>query len=74
MYVHMPRRGSLVAARLLALGQLDLLARQLLVGDLLEQVRDEVQPRALLVVGAHDVPRARTAVSVAANISSRARE
>src|SRR5262249_5172451 len=40
-----------------ALGQLDLLARRLLVGNDLEQLRDAVETRAPLVVGGQDVPR-----------------
>src|SRR6185369_8347100 len=51
------RRLVVIRALATALGQADLGPRQLLVGDLLEQVPDAVQPRPLLVVAPQDVPR-----------------
>ena len=49
--------GLVVVGVLLGpLGQIDLLARQLLVRDHVQQVRDRVEPGALLVVGADDDP------------------
>src|ERR1700759_3907674 len=45
-----------VAIWLLARGQHDRLPRRGLVGDLLEQVADDVQPGTLLAVGVGDVP------------------
>src|SRR5262245_42622728 len=44
-------------ARLAALGELHLLALHRLVGDLRQEVADDVQPRALLLVGVDEVPR-----------------
>src|SRR5262249_55042053 len=49
--------GLAVAASLLPLRQLDLLGGQRLVRDLAEQVGDDVEPRAALVVGGGDEPR-----------------
>ena len=49
--------GLDVAVRLLPLRQDRLFARQLLVGNLRQKMRDDIQPRALLVVRAHHVPR-----------------
>ena len=49
--------GLHVAARLLPLGELDVARRQRLVRDLAEQVGDDVEAAALLVVGVGDVPR-----------------
>ena len=65
--------GFDVVAALLPFRQLHLLARQLLVGNLVEHVPDDVEATAALVVRPRHVPR-RMPVSVAANISSRARE
>src|SRR6185437_9176780 len=45
-----------VTVSLLALGQLHLVARHRLVRDMAEEMRDDVQARAPLVVGADDVP------------------
>src|SRR5262245_4863337 len=45
-----------VPVRLLALGELHLLARRFLVRNLAEDVPDDVQPAAALVVGPGDVP------------------
>src|SRR4029450_6666123 len=45
-----------IAAGWLALGQFDVVVGEWLVGDLAQQVADEVEPAALLVVGAGDVP------------------
>src|SRR5262249_17934516 len=45
----------LVSAALLPVRQLDLLALPLLLRDLLEQMRDEIEPGAPLVVAAHHV-------------------
>ena len=55
------------------LGQLDLLSRDLLVGDQVQDVRNAVEAGALFVVRTQDVPR-RPLVSVASSIMSRARE
>ena len=46
-----------VAAALLALRQLDLLRLRALVGNLAQQVRDDVQPGPPLVVRPRDIPR-----------------
>src|SRR5262245_38650624 len=46
-----------VAPALLSLRQLDLLSRQLLVRNQGQQMRDDVEPPAPLVVGLRDVPR-----------------
>src|SRR5689334_32090 len=51
-----------VLALSLALGKLDLAAWRLFVGNLAEDVRDAVETRALLVIGAHDVPGSMPAV------------
>src|SRR5262245_4914638 len=45
-----------IAVAALALRQLDLLARQLLVGNVPEKMRDQVEPGASLVVAANDIP------------------
>jgi hypothetical protein len=37
--------------------QLNLNWDHILIGDLLKQVRDAIEPRALLIVGVHNVPR-----------------
>src|SRR5215472_8192596 len=47
----------LVAAGLLPLGQRDVAVGQRLVGDLAEQVADDVETAAHLVVGVRDIPR-----------------
>ena len=49
--------GILVVPAVLPLWQLDLLARQLLVGDLAQDVLQDVEPCPPLVVGMDDVPR-----------------
>src|SRR6185295_1211042 len=46
-----------VATALLPLWQLHLFLRQLLVGNLLEQMRDDVEATATLVIGPRHVPR-----------------
>ena len=46
-----------IAMGLLSLRQCRLIARQVVVQNLRQKVRDDVQPCAPLVVGAHDVPR-----------------
>ena len=50
------RRNVVVGLFLGSLGQLDLFAGYLLVGNEAEKMRNEVQPRAALVIGTHDVP------------------
>jgi hypothetical protein len=60
-----------VALGVLTLGQLHGLAWNLLIGDLAEQMRDAVEPRALLIISI--ITYRATQVSVAANIASRAR-
>src|SRR5512137_2777658 len=49
--------GFAIAVWLLALGELHLGARQVLVGNLAQQVADDVEASALLVIGARHVPR-----------------
>src|SRR5689334_12229510 len=48
---------AFIASVRLARRHLDLYRPHVVIGDLLEQVRDAVEPRALLVVGVDDVPR-----------------
>src|SRR5262245_23182170 len=48
--------GLAVAAALLTIGKLHLLARRLLVWDLVEEVGNDVEAGAALVVGARHVP------------------
>jgi len=62
-----------VAAGRLPSGQCDVPGGERLVRDLAQQVVDDVEPAALLVVGVRDVPGAHP-VSVAANIASLAPE
>src|SRR5829696_838183 len=45
-----------IAAGPLPLGQLDVVVGEWLVGDLAQQVADEVEPASLLVVSPSDVP------------------
>ena len=70
--VEVARRAD-VALVALALGELDLRERLLLVRDLRQQVRDAVEPRALLVVGLDDVPRRLGDVGVDEHLVLRAR-
>src|ERR1700730_133284 len=49
--------GFLVVPAILSFRQLDLLARQLLVGVFAQDVSEDVEPRPPLVVGMDDVPR-----------------
>ncbi len=49
--------GLRIAVRLLPIGQDRLLARQFLVWNLRQEVRDRIETRALLVVRPHDTPR-----------------
>src|SRR5262249_46578780 len=46
----------LVAVSLLPFRQRDALARQLLIRNLLKQMRDEIEPRTPLVIAVHDEP------------------
>src|SRR5262249_27031260 len=73
--LHDPRSTLrlLVAAGLLALGQLDPLARQLLIRSLLEQVSNEVEARPLLVVAVHDEPGSVSGIGRRQHIVARAR-
>ena len=64
--------GSTYPSWLGGLGIFTSSGRERLVGDLTEQVGDDVQPAALLVVVVHDVP-GRPPELVAAIIASRAR-
>src|SRR5262245_53963284 len=48
--------GLATVARLPPLRQLDLLARQLLVGNVVQQMRDQIEPRAPLEVARHHEP------------------
>jgi hypothetical protein len=66
--------GLIVVGSLLGpFGKLHFVSSHFLVLDKAQQMRDAVEPRPLLVVGSHDVPR-RKVLSVALNIMSRARE
>src|SRR4051794_38883328 len=49
-------RLIVVGALLLSRRQVDLVVREFLVGDLRQDVRDRIQPRRPLVIGAEDVP------------------
>ena len=62
-----------IAVSLLPLRQCRLIARQLLVRDLLQKVGDDVQPGAPLVVGAHDMPRRPGGVGGLEHVVARAR-
>src|SRR5215510_6495557 len=62
-----------VAPRLLPLRELDLFAWRALVGNLVEQVRDEVEARAPLVVRPHDIPRGEVGVGRLEHLVARPR-
>src|SRR5215469_9839862 len=66
--------GFLVALRLLPLGELDLVALDLLVGDQAQEMRDTVEAGAPLIITVHDVPGRERRVSRLEHVVPGARE